>query len=457
LLNIFSNMPLESDLIELSKVLNCLVENTVNPSVKGINTDTRTLESGQVFLALRGEQFDGHNFLGQAFKQGAVGLIIEKSTSVTIPANIPILAVDNTLLAYQKIAQWWREKLALPVIAVTGSVGKTTSKEMVAALLGTQGRVHKTTANYNNEIGVPKTLLDLAPQHDYAVIELGMRGRGEIAQLTQIARPDLGIITNVGTAHIGRLGSETAIAQAKCELLEQMPPESIAVLNYDNPLLLTTAQTLGYRPTLTYGLTGGDLHGIFYPPDHLEVEGYSFPVPLPGRHHALNFLGALAVARALGIDWQPFTAGVSVTLPEGRAQRYYLEPDILLLDETYNAGLESMLAALELLQQTPGTRKIAVLGTMKELGDRSLAFHQQVGQRVQQLGLDALCVLVDDPAAEGILQGARGIPQAFFTAHADLITHIQAELRPGDRLLFKASHSVGLNQVVTALTQTSPK
>jgi UDP-N-acetylmuramoyl-tripeptide--D-alanyl-D-alanine ligase len=339
------------------------------------------------------------------------------------------------------------------VIAVTGSVGKTTTKELIAAVLSTQGRVHKTEANYNNEIGVPKTLLDISDEHSYAVIEMGMRAKGEIALLATLARPTIGVITNVGTAHIGRLGSEEAIAQAKCELLARMPNNSIAVLNYDNPRLINTARSVWGGETLTYGLEGGEVRGKLIAADVLELEGLRFPLPLPGRHNALNYLGALSVAKILGVDWQPLTAGITLNLPAGRAKRYQLAGDILLLDETYNAGLESMLAALDLLKETPGSRHIAVLGTMKELGDRSAQFHFQVGERVQQLGLDGLFVLMDDPEAEAILEAAPRVRRKGFLRHEDLVEELQQEMQPGDRLLFKASHSVGLNRVVEALTQ----
>jgi UDP-N-acetylmuramoyl-tripeptide--D-alanyl-D-alanine ligase len=360
--------------------------------------------------------------------------------------------VHNTLEAYQKIAQWWRKQFSIPVIAITGSVGKTTTKELIAAVLSTQGQVHKTAANYNNEIGVPKTLLDLSDTHNYAVIEMAMRARGEIAQLTAMTSPTIGVITNVGTAHIGRLGGEDAIAEAKCELLATMPQDSIAILNHDNQRLINKAKTLWKGETLTYGLESGDIQGRLLASDLMEVEGNRFSLPLPGRHNALNYLGALAVAKILGIDGQTLSSGISVNLPGGRAQCYQLAADILLLDETYNAGLESMLAALDLLKSTPGTRHIAVLGAMKELGEYSAQFHFQVGERVKQLGLDGLFVLVDDPASEAILVGA-GKGEGLKT-HGELMAKLKAEIRPGDRLLFKASHSVGLGRVVAALAQT---
>jgi UDP-N-acetylmuramoyl-tripeptide--D-alanyl-D-alanine ligase len=197
---------------------------------------------------------------------------------------------------------------------------------------------------------------------------MAMRAKGEIALLTQIACPTIGVITNVGTAHIGRLGSKEAIAQAKCELLAEMPSSSIAVLNHDDRRLMETAAGVWQGQTITYGLEGGDVRGELIDNETLLVEGMRLPLPLPGRHNASNFLAALAVAKILQVDWTPFKAGLAVNLPSGRAQRYNLPNDVVILDETYNAGLESMLAALQLLAETPGKRHIAVLGYDEGIG-----------------------------------------------------------------------------------------
>jgi UDP-N-acetylmuramoyl-tripeptide--D-alanyl-D-alanine ligase len=333
-------------------------------------------------------------------------------------------------------------------------VGKTTTKELVAAALGTQGTVLKTQANFNNEIGVPKTLLQLEPHHDFGVIEMGMRGPGEIALLSRTARPDVAVITNVGTAHIGRLGSEQAIADAKCELLAELPPQAIAVLNHDNARLMTTAQGVWSGRTLTFGLQGGDIQGDWADDQTLVVNGVPLPLPLPGRHNALNWLAAIAVLVALDLDWKGLAQGLAVELPAGRARRIALGEDIVLLDETYNAGFESMTAALQLLAQTPGQRRIAVLGTMKELGDRSLDLHRRLGAVVEQLGIDQLMILADPAEALALAAGAGAVPSQGFADHSSLVAALEGMLQPGDRVLLKASRSVGLDQVVSAL-QTS--
>jgi UDP-N-acetylmuramoyl-tripeptide--D-alanyl-D-alanine ligase len=417
-----------------------------------ITTDTRSLQAGDIFLALRGENFDGHNFAKAAVQNGAIAVITDRNTSVELN-GVPQLIVEDTLQAYQQFARWWRDQFDIPVIAITGSVGKTTTKELIAAVLSTKGKVLKTQANYNNEIGVPKTLLQLTPEHDYAVIEMAMRGPGQIALLSQIGRPTIGVITNVGTAHIGLLGSEEAIAKAKCELLAEMPHTSVAVLNNDNQLLIDTASQVWQGKTLTYGLESGQLQGKLIDTETLEVEGMHFPLPLAGRHNALNYLAALAVAKLLEIDWKPLTQNLAVELPSGRAQRYNLPNDIVILDETYNAGLESMLAALQLLAETPGKRQIAVLGTMKELGERSPQFHQQVGEKAKQLNFDALLILVDDPEAQAIATGAADLPTECFSSHDALVSRLQEIVQSGDRLLFKASRSVGLDRVVNQFRQ----
>lgn len=447
-------MPCCATLAQLVTLLNAVPWNLADAEAAlagEMTTDTRTLQPGAVFVALRGEKFDGHAFVEVAAERGAIAAIVDTQFS-TAAIDLPLLQVADTLQAYQTIARWWRDQFTLPVIAVTGSVGKTTTKELIAAVLSLQGNVHKSQANYNNEIGVPRTLLELGPEHDYAVVEMGMRGPGEIALLTQIARPTIAVITNVGTAHIGRLGSEVAIAQAKCELLAEMPPTGVAVLNHDNPLLLKTAETVWQGQTLTYGLHGGDVQGTCKDMETLQVEEWSFPLPLPGQHNALNYLAALTVAKSLGIDWSLLEKGLTVQLPAGRARRYELPNDVVILDETYNAGLESMLAALNLLAETPGKRRIAVLGTMKELGDRSPEFHHHVGAAVQQLQLDGLLILADAVESAAMAAGAAPLKAEQFTSHGAVVERLKTLVQPGDRLLFKASRAVGLDQVVDQFT-----
>jgi UDP-N-acetylmuramoyl-tripeptide--D-alanyl-D-alanine ligase len=418
---------------------------------EGITTDSRAVQPGQIFLALRGDKFDGHDFVANCLQQGALAAIVDEQFSHPQAAQANLIIVPDTLKAYQAIGRWWRRQFDIPVIGITGSVGKTTCKELVAAVLGHYGNVLKTQANYNNEIGVPKTLLGLGPEHDFAVVEMGMRGLGQIAELALIAEPTIGLITTVGTAHIELLGSREAIAQAKCELFAEMPKTGTAIINQDNALLVETAATVWQGQTIGFGMTGGEVQGQLLDTETLEIAGQRFPLPLSGEHNASNYLAALAVAQVLNLSWEPFTQGIEVDLPGGRAKRYTLPGDIMLLDETYNAGLESMLASLKLLGQTPGTRRIAVLGTMKELGDYSVAFHRQVGAGAVAEGVNALLILADPAEAAAMAEGAGAIATQQFANHDAVIRYLREIMQPGDRILFKASRAVGLDRVVEAL------
>lgn len=421
----------------------------ISQPVTGITTDTRTIQPGDLFVALEGETFNGHDFVAQAIDQGAIAVLVRQG-AVPQSNQFPQLEVADTLMAYQALGQWWRQQQAIPVVAITGSVGKTTTKELIAAALAKFGSVLKTEANYNNEIGVPKTLLSLSSAHDYAVVEMGMRGLEEIALLTQIVQPDVALITNVGTAHIGRLGSREAIAQAKCELLRELPIDGIAVLNYDDALLMKTAAQFWSGAKITYGLTGGDVTGDLVG-DHLVIKGTRIPLPLPGRHNALNLLGAIATLQALNLDWTKLATGFTVTLPAGRSQSHRLPNDILLLDETYNAGAEAMVAALQMLAEQSGTRRIAVLGTMKELGAESVNLHRYIGETVADLKLDELLILADPLEAEAMALGAGSVPHQQFTSHDELADYLRNRVRGGDRILFKASRSVAMDKVVDQL------
>ena len=432
----------------ISAVPRELSEQQIQQNVCGVTTDTRTVQPGELFVALSGENFDGHHFAQHAIREGAIAAVVRKGALSN--ATFPCLEVDDTLEAYQAIGRWWRQQLGLPVVAITGSVGKTTTKELVAAALAKFGSTFKTQANFNNEIGVPKTLLSVAEDHKYAVVEMGMRGLEEIALLTQIAQPDVALITNVGTAHIGRLGSREAIAQAKCELLRELPTGGTAVLNHDDERLMATAAKYWSGKQITYGLEGGDLHGKIVD-SSVVVEGTAIPMPLPGRHNALNLLAAIATLQALNLNWKILAKGFTVSMPAGRAQLHQLPGDITLLDETYNAGAEAMVAALRLLADQPGSRHIAVLGTMKELGEQSVPLHRHIGETVQKLGLDQLLILADPAEAEAMKAGAGSVSAQIFDSHQTIVDSLKHDLQAGDRVLLKASRSVAMDKVVEQL------
>jgi UDP-N-acetylmuramoyl-tripeptide--D-alanyl-D-alanine ligase len=396
-----------------------------------------------------------------AIAQGAVAAIVSHEWAKSEAAKgLPVLAVRNTLTAYQDLARWWRTQFQQPVISVTGSVGKTTTKEIIASMLACyvspHKQVHKSQANHNNDIGVAQTLLAIAPeQHDFVVVEMGMRGLGEIERLARTALPTVSVITNVGTAHIGRLGSREAIAQAKCELLAETPTDGTAILNASNPLLLEMASKVWQGKTITYGLGVGDINGELIG-DRLQVGNLTWDLPLPGRHNALNFLAGLAVLKALNLDWQQTTQGIGkLDLPFGRAQLYQLPHDVVILDETYNASPEGMLAALRQLSDMPAKRHWVVLGTMKELGEMSTQLHRQVGQSISNLGIEGAIVLADGEA-DAILAGANGSLEYAIACHSyeDITQTLLQKVKSGDRILFKASRSVGMDRVVEAFRKT---
>lgn len=443
----------------IATVISADTQNLNTEKFHGISTDSRQVQQGELFVALRGEKFDGHRFVASAIAKGAVAGIVDRESLSYLETDLPLLVVANTLTAYQQIANWWRKQLNIPIIGITGSAGKTTTKEIIANLLGyflDQGKqVHKSIANHNNEIGVAQTLLAIDPQvHQFAVLEMAMRGRGQIAELSRMAEPDIGVITNIGTAHIGLLGSQEAIASAKCELLAEMPRKSTAVLNGDDQLLMATASKVWQGKTILYGLKQGQVRGHLVN-NQLTVEGSTWHLPLLGEHNAMNFLAGLAVLRSLDLDWQKVPANLQIKLPEGRAEICQLGEDIQLLDESYNASPSAVIASLKLLKQLQGKRYWAVLGANRELGDLSTELHRQIGRSVAELGIDYL-VILDDPEAREIACGLppnSAVNVYYCSDHQSIVALLVANLQAGDRILCKASHSVGMDQVVKQLVR----
>ena len=443
---------------------------------QAICTDSRQLAPGQLFVPLVGERFDGHAFLPAALKAGAVALLAQAeqlppAAISALAGSVPLWLVPDTLLAYQQLACLWRRQLPAAVVAVTGSAGKTTTRELIRAALAPLGEVGASSGNENNDVGVPLTLLKATPDQAAVVVEMGMRGLGEIERLSRCACPDLAVITNIGTAHIGRLGSREAIATAKCEITAGLRPDGVVVIPAGDPLLdgalarVWTGRVVrialageghehqadlvgqldgagGILRVAVGEVAGEELAGV-------EVAGVEVAMPLEGVHHARNLLLALAVARELGLEparWQP----LEVALPGGRSRRLVLG-GVRLLDETYNASPEAVLASLDLLARQPG-RRFAVLGTMLELGDQSLALHREVAARALRLGLDGLVVVDGGPEGEAMLAAAQGLARLErVDTPAEAAVPLGRWLEPGDVLLLKASRGVALEQLIPLL------
>ena len=363
----------------------------VNPDqpVGTVCTDSRQLKAGNFFVPLVGERFDGHRFLEQLPALGGQGAVVSLDWTAPLPSGLLHWRVDDTLAAYQQLALLHRRQLGLPLVAVTGSAGKTTTRELIRAVLAPLGAIQASDGNNNNDIGVPLTVLGAGSDHAALVIEMGMRGPGEIARLSRCTEPDVAVITNIGTAHIGRLGSREAIATAKCEITAALHPQGVVVIPAGDPLLeqalaaVWQGRVLRVRleddPDITADLIGAVRN------DRLLLDEASIPLPLDGRHNARNLLLALAVGSHLGVD-PASAAQLQINIPGGRNRRLQ-QGGLTLLDETYNASPEAVLAALDLLADQPG-RRFAVLGTMLELGARSIELHQQVAARAAALKLD---------------------------------------------------------------------
>ena len=438
---------------------------------QAICTDSRQLAAGQLFVPLVGERFDGHAFLPAALEAGAVALLAQAeqlppAAISALAGSVPLWLVPDTLLAYQQLACLWRRQLPAAVVAVTGSAGKTTTRELIRAALAPLGEVGASSGNENNDVGVPLTLLKATPAQAAVVVEMGMRGLGEIERLSRCACPDVAVITNIGTAHIGRLGSREAIATAKCEITAGLRPDGVVVIPAGDPLLDGALARVWAGRVVRIALAGegheaqADLVGQLDGAGGIlrvavgevageELAGVEVAMPLEGVHHARNLLLALAVARELGLEparWQP----LEVALPGGRSRR--LEwGGVRLLDETYNASPEAVLASLDLLARQPG-RRFAVLGTMLELGDQSLALHREVAARALSLGLDGLVVVDGGPEGEAMLAAAQGLARLErVDTPAEAAEPLGQWLEPGDVLLLKASRGVALEQLIPLL------
>jgi UDP-N-acetylmuramoyl-tripeptide--D-alanyl-D-alanine ligase len=410
--------------------------------VSGWSIDTRTLTLGAVYIALRGENHDGHNFLATAAEKGAAAAIVDQRDWPETSA-LPLIRVADTLAALQSLARGARPRLRFPLIAITGSAGKTTTKETVSALLASALRVTRNEGNLNNHIGLPLSLLRMDESAQVGVLEMGMNHAGEIRFLCGIARPDIGIVTNVGTAHIENFDSPAGIALAKRELIEELGPAGTAILNFDDPQVRQFAAVHSGR-TITYGLEPGaairaenvQLHAAG---SSFTIDGVPFSIELPGRHGVWNVTAAVAAGSIFSIPL-PLMAEAARALRSGKMRGERLVHNgVTLLNDCYNSNPEAAKAMIDTLAALPATRRIAVLGEMLELGQWSEQFHREVGAYAAAHGVDT--VIAIRGAAEFLADSAAraGANALFFADPVQAGDALHSLARPGDAVLFKGS------------------
>src|SRR5437016_4899564 len=425
--------------------------------IKKVSTDARTLKPGELFVALRGKNFDGHNLIESAAKAGATGAIVESTWNRKISNNFALIQTKDTLQAYQQLAANYRKSLTLSVVAITGSNGKTSTKDFTAAVLARRFRVTKTEGNFNNHVGLPRTMLEATSQDEVAVWEIGMNHPGEVAALAQLAAPDVAIITNIGVAHIEFMGSREKIAEEKGALAEAVGANGRVILNADDSFTKTIAARARGKVILA-GITAGmiradEISQSGTGTDFTILEGAHrcrAQLPVPGLHMVQNALLAVAAGRIFGVSLEDCAAGLTAApLTKARLQIKDIA-GVQFLDESYNANPDSMKAALRTLVEldTDGKR-IAVLGEMLELGEESERGHREVGETAAGLKIDKLIAIGD--VAAGIADGARnaGLKNTAVVKStseaAELLTEIA---QPGDLVLIKGSRGARTEEVI---------
>ena len=432
-----------------------------------VSTDSRNITPGCLFIPLEGERFDGHSFIQAALEAGAAGCLTARERESYLPGRFYI-KVRSTQRALWELARYYKKLFPIPFIAVTGSVGKTTTKDMTAAVLGARFRVHKTEGNFNNDIGVPLTLLRLEAQHEVCVVELGMDHAGEIDNLARLVEPDMALITNIGDAHIENLGSRENIFKAKCEIFPHLKRDGLAVLNGDDPLLASLEGTLAQRTVFV-----GEGEGLDYTARDLSSDGaghlfcrvktprsqFEANIPALGSHMIYPTLMAAAAAEALGMAPDEIVRGIGAFLPtKMRMNIVRCKGDIVILNDAYNANPQSMRAAAAVLGDAQGRRKVAVVGDMKELGPGSEQFHRAVGGYFAQSGADRLIAIGE--LARFMAEGAQeaGLAQADYFPTLDAARNaLSREVRAGVTILVKASRSMAFEKIVDFLLTNVPQ
>lgn len=436
-------------------------------ALSGVSTDTRRLGAGALFVALQGPNFDGHDFVAAASAGGAAAAMVSRS----VDAALPTIEVDDTRLALGRLAAGWRARYRLPVVAVTGSNGKTTVKEMIAAILGRRGAVLVTEGNLNNDIGVPLTLLRLREEHRYAVIELGANHPGEIDYVARLTRPSVGVVTNAGRAHLEGFGSLEGVARAKGELFQALGQDGVAVLNADDRFAPLWSALIGARRTVRFGTVPAAEVSVVAGSEHTEfgdevTTRFTLRIPegelpvrlqLCGRHNVINACAAAAAALAVGADGEDIQQGLAGLQPvQGRLQLKVAAPGQRILDDTYNANPASLRAALQVLAAAPG-KKILVLGDMGELGGGTEEMHGEMGEAARVAGVEHLFAVgpLTRFTAARYGAGARHFPD-----QAALIAALQAMLAEGAppaTVLVKGSRRMRMERVVAALLNVGPQ
>lgn len=426
-------------------------------AITSVCIDTREVQPGSLFVAIQGERFDGHDFIPKAFELGAAAVLSHRA----VETEQPVVFVKDTRLAYRQLAAWYRQQFPLFMAAVTGSVGKTSTKDMIYAVLSSQWKTLKTEGNLNNEIGLPKTLLRLDKTYQAAVIEMGMSDFGEISILSETASANVGVITNIGVSHIETLGSREGILQAKLEILDGLNPSGALVLNADDDLLQTVR--LDDRPVVRYGLQNPDADICAVDIERRDYSmafaicynGNRYPAQVPaiGEHHVSNALAAFAVGVLAGMKPEQAANAVANYEPSGMRQRIREVAGRVVIEDCYNASPDSMQAALGVLSAVPCTgKRVAVLGDMFELGEYSAEAHRKVGKVAAEYNIPL--VVCCGKEARQIQQAAKenGVPEAVWVETKEQAAeYLENRVLPGDAVLFKASRGMKLEELTQML------
>lgn len=420
--------------------------------------DSRKMEEDGIFIATKGERVDGHDFIAQVAEKGALAVVCEK-----VPENckVPYILVKDSFKALRDIAEFYRKQLTIPVVGITGSVGKTSSKEMIASVLSEGFKVLKTEGNFNNEIGLPLTVLRIRPEHEVAVLEMGISDFGEMHRLSQIARPDICVMTNIGQCHLENLGTREGILKAKSEIFDFMNPEGHILVNGDDDMLCKVKAKgncrllhFGLNPSNEIFASGVMNKGLLGSEAvvHMDLEVFPVEIPLPGGHMVYNALAAATVGSCLGLSREQIQKGIAAVSAVGGRSHVISLPQYTVIDDCYNANPVSMKAAIDLLDMAIG-RKVAVLGDMFELGERENEMHGEVGAYAAQKGIDVI-VCVGKLSSHMYEAAKQQSGKAYcFETRDEMIQELAGILQPGDSILVKASHGMQFEKVVEYLMQ----